>query len=105
MTDEQASWYRYDSGGEMLVLALHVQPGAKRTEIAGLHGGRLKIRVAAPAVEDKANRVLVGFMAARFDLPGSRVIIRSGSRWRSKTVEIHGQADPLLARAKELLHS
>jgi uncharacterized protein (TIGR00251 family) len=79
-----------------------VQPNAKRTEIASLHGGHLKVRVAAPAVENKANEQLVGFLADRFDLPGGRVMIRHGSHGRIKTVEIHGQAASLLARVKTL---
>jgi uncharacterized protein len=99
------SWYRYDADRGVLTLVLHVQPNAKRTEIAGLHGGHLKVRVAAPAVDDKANEMLVGFLADRFDLPGGRVMIRRGSHGRTKTVEIYGQAASLLARAKNLLHS
>ncbi len=99
------SWYSYDADRSQLTLILHVQPNAKRTEIAGLHGGHLKVRIAAPAVEDKANTMLVGFLAEKFDLPGGRVMIRRGSHGRTKTVEIYGQAASLLARVKELLHS
>ncbi|HEX4985812.1 MAG TPA: DUF167 domain-containing protein [Burkholderiales bacterium] len=87
------------------MLALHVQPGAKRTGIAGLHGDRLKVRLAAPAVEGRANAELVAFLAERFDLPGGQVMIRSGDHGRSKTIEIHGRADRLLARVKELLQA
>ena len=99
------SWYRCDADRDMLTLILHVQPNAKRTEIAGLHGGRLKVRIAAPAVEGKANELLVGFLADTFDLPGGQVMIRRGSHGRTKTVEIYGQAASLLARVKGLLHS
>jgi|SRR5579859_4766881 len=99
------SWYRCDEDRDLLTLILHVQPNAKRTEIAGLHGGRLKVRIAAPAVEGKANELLVGFLADTFDLPGGRVMIRRGSHGRTKTVEISGQAASLLARVKRLLHS
>jgi uncharacterized protein len=99
------SWYRYDADRSLLTLILHVQPNAKRTEIVGLHGGHLKVRIAAPAVENKANELLAGFLADKFDLPGGRVMIRRGSHGHTKTVEIYGQAACLLARVKELLHS
>ncbi|MEO8164482.1 MAG: DUF167 domain-containing protein [Betaproteobacteria bacterium] len=99
------SWYRYDPDRGLLTLFLHVQPNARCTEIAGLHGGQIKVRVAAPAVEGKANDMLLGFLADKFDLPGGRVMIRRGSHGRTKTVEIYGQAASVLARVKELLHS
>ena len=99
------SWYRYDPDHGRLTLSVHVQPNASRTEIAGLHGGNLKVRVAAPAIDGKANATLVGFLAHKFDLPGGRVMIRRGSHGRTKTVEIYGQAACLLERVKELLHS
>ncbi len=99
------SWYRYDPDRGLLRLSLHVQPNARRTEVVGLHDGHLKVCVAAPAVDGKANELLVGFLAHKFDLPGGRVMIRRGSHGRTKTVEIYGQAASLLARVKELLHS
>lgn len=105
MSETTESWYRYDPERGLLSLDLHVQPNARRTEIAGLHGGRLKVRLAAPAVEGMANQLLVGFLADKFDLKGGQVMIRRGSHGRTKTVEIYGQAASLLARVKELLHS
>jgi uncharacterized protein len=99
------SWYRYDKDRGVLTLLLRVQPNAKRTEIAGLYGGHLKVRVAAPAVDDRANALLIGFLADKFDLPGRQVMIRRGSYGRTKTVEIYGQAACLLARVNMLLHS
>ena len=105
MTEMALSWYRYDKDRGALMLALHVQPNAVRTQIAGLYDGRLKVKVAAPAIEGRANAALAEFMADQFDLPGGRVMIRSGSHGRIKIVEIHGQADSLLARVKNLMHS
>jgi uncharacterized protein YggT (Ycf19 family) len=73
VSETTESWYRYDPERGLLSLDLHVQPNARRTEIAGLHGGRLKVRLAAPAVEGMANQLLVGFLADKFDLKGGRL--------------------------------
>jgi hypothetical protein len=72
------------------VLELHVQPGAKRTEIAGLHDGRLKIRLAARAVEGAANAALVGFLAEKFGVRKTDVTIESGENARRKRVSVRG---------------
>jgi uncharacterized protein len=71
-----------------LVLHLHVQPGAKRSEFAGKHGERIKIRLAAPAVEGKANEALVEFLAGHYGVPRRNVSIASGARSRAKRVVI-----------------
>ena len=70
------------------VLELHVQPGAKRSEFAGRHGERLKIRLAAPAVENRANEALVEFLADYYGVPKRNVTIASGLRSRAKRVVI-----------------
>ena len=72
------------------VLLLYVQPGAKRTEFAGTHGERLKIRLAALAVEGRANEALVEFLAAYYRVSRRNVTIASGMRSRMKRVIIEG---------------
>ena len=71
-----------------IVLELHVQPGAKRSEFAGKHGERLKLRLAAPAVDNKANEALVEFLADYYQVPRRSVTIVSGLRSRQKRVVI-----------------
>ena len=74
--------------GTDLVLEVRVQPRASRSEIAGLHGGRLRIRLQAPPVDGKANAALVEFLAAAFGVPRARVIIEHGLASRDKRVRI-----------------
>jgi len=97
------AWYRYDASRDVLTLEVRVQPNAGRTEIAGLHDGRLKVRLAAPPVDDRANDLLIEFLKSRFDLPGGRVIIRRGGRGRSKTIEIAQPGSALLESLTQLL--
>jgi uncharacterized protein (TIGR00251 family) len=73
---------------ETATLTLHVQPGARRTEVAGAHGDALKIRLAAPPVDGKANAALVEFVAARLDLPKSAVRLVGGQTSRRKILEL-----------------
>ncbi len=86
------AWRRED--GNDLVLALHVQPGAKRTEVAGVRGegaeARLKIRLAAPPVDGKANAELLRFLAAAFGVPLRAVLLLRGEASRQKSVRITG---------------
>jgi uncharacterized protein len=71
-----------------VILDLHVQPGASRTELAGKHGERLKVRLQARAVDGKANDDLIEFLAAHFGVPRRNVRIVSGLKSRQKRVEI-----------------
>ncbi len=97
------SWYRYNPDQDLLTLVFRVQPGASRTEFAGFHGGYPKVRVAAPAIEDRANALLLDFLKKKFHLRGGQVIIARGSRGRTKTIEISNPQHTLLLRLKELL--
>lgn len=72
------------------MLELHVQPGARRTEAAGLHGARLKIRLAARAVEGAANEALVKFLAEALGAARRDVTIEAGARSRAKRVCVRG---------------
>ena len=82
-----ASWRRVGADGS-ITLTVHAQPGAKRTEVAGLHGDCVKIRLAAPAVEGKANAELIAYLALAFAVPKRAVTIVRGETGRRKTVHI-----------------
>ena len=90
-----SDWYRVAADGR-ITLTLHIQPGAKKTEFAGLHGDALKIRLAAPPVDGKANEALLRFVADTLDLPKSAVSLKSGHTSRRKVLEITGAALPAI---------
>lgn len=69
---------------------VRVQPRARRDEIAGVMDGALKVRLCAPALENRANEALVEFLAAVLKRPKSAVRIRSGEQSRNKRVELFG---------------
>lgn len=73
-----------------VVLEVRVQPRASRDEIAGELGGAMKIRLQAPAVENRANEALVDYLARLLKTPKSAVRILGGERNRTKRVEIRG---------------
>jgi uncharacterized protein (TIGR00251 family) len=93
-------WRREEEAGAAaaLVLTLHVQPGAKRTEVAGTHGDALRIRLAAPPVDGKANAELLRFLAVAFRVPRRAVTLLRGETSRQKTVRIEA---PLLRPDRE----
>jgi uncharacterized protein (TIGR00251 family) len=70
--------------------AVRVQPRAIKNEVAGLMDGALKIRLQAPAVEDRANEALCEFLAEILKRPNSAVRILAGDRSRTKRVEVFG---------------
>jgi uncharacterized protein (TIGR00251 family) len=73
-----------------VTLVVRVQPRASKDEITGEMGGALKVRLRAPAVEDRANQALVEFLAVLLKTPRSAVRILSGERSRTKHIEIRG---------------
>jgi uncharacterized protein (TIGR00251 family) len=81
-----AEWLRVGDG--RITLTLHIQPGAKKTEVAGLYGDTLKIRLAAPPVDGKANAALIEFVADRLGVAKSAVSLKSGQTSRRKVLEV-----------------
>jgi uncharacterized protein (TIGR00251 family) len=67
-------------------ITLHVQPGASRSELAGLHGDALKLRISARAVEGAANAAVLDFLAGWLALPKRDVMMLRGEKSRRKTV-------------------
>ena len=70
--------------------AVHVQPRASRSEIVGLHGDALKVRLSAPPVDGAANAALVELLADAFGVSRRAVRIVSGDASRGKVVEVDG---------------
>ena len=86
------TWHRQDKDGR-LVLTLYIQPNASRTEVAGLHDGALKIKVAAPPADHQANDKLLEFLRKSFKVSKKQVVLRHGEHARQKIVEI---IDPII---------
>jgi len=72
------------------VFSVRVQPRASKDEIAGEWEGAVKIRLRAPAVENRANEALIEFLARVLRIPKSAVRIQGGERSRTKSLEVRG---------------
>jgi len=73
-----------------VIFSVRVSPRASKDEITGEMGGALKVRLRAPALEDRANEALVEFLAELLKTPRTAVRILSGERSRTKRLEIRG---------------
>ena len=82
------NWYRRNA--DVITLTLHVQPGAKRSEINGLYGDALKVRLAAPPIEGRANDALLKYVAQLFGVSSKQVELKQGIQSRRKIVAITG---------------
>jgi uncharacterized protein (TIGR00251 family) len=68
------------------MLQIQAQPGAKRTEVVGLYGECIKVRLASPPVEGKANACLIEFLARRLGVNRGQISIARGMSSRRKSV-------------------
>lgn len=80
------SWYSWKDGD--LFLDIHVQPGASRDMLDGIHGERLKIRITAPPVDGRANAHLLRYLAGVFAVPRRQVTLTAGASGRRKRIRI-----------------
>jgi uncharacterized protein (TIGR00251 family) len=94
-------WFRYDAAARRYALTLHVRPNARKSEIVGLHGGALKLKIAAPASGNRANAELIAFLAEVLAVARSAISIRHGATSRKKIVDVMSGAD-LAARLNAL---
>jgi uncharacterized protein len=82
--------FAVDPARGTVTFSVHVQPSASRDEIAGVIDGAMKIRLCAPAVENRVNEALVDFLSSVLKTSKSAVRIRSSEQSRTKRVEIVG---------------
>lgn len=76
------------AGDAACVIAIHAQPGAAKSEIAGEHGGALKLRIQARPVEGAANAALLAFLAKRLGVAKSTLTLVSGESSRQKRLRV-----------------
>ena len=73
-------------------LTLHVQPNARQNEILGFEDGILRIKIAAPPIDGKANKELIAFLSKRLGISKSSITIDRGQTSKSKVISIIGLA-------------
>jgi uncharacterized protein len=88
MTDTSMPFLKETRTG--IELDLHVQPRARKPEVAGLHGQALKIKVSAPPADGAANAAVLDLIAELFQVPRNRVQLIAGAASRSKRVHVDG---------------
>jgi uncharacterized protein (TIGR00251 family) len=76
-------WYIQE--GDKVKIFIYAQPGAKSTEIVGIHDGALKVRLNAPPIDGRANDTLHKFLAKQFNIPSKYVKLIAGEKNRRKT--------------------
>lgn len=82
-------------------LRLRIQPSASRSEVVGRHGEEIRVRLAAPPVDGKANEALLVLVSEQLAVPRRAVSLHAGASSRSKVVEVLG-IDVAQARARLL---
>lgn len=87
------NWYsRQDN---IVTVSIYVQPNAKNNVVVGLYGDALKIKLATPPIEGRANEALIKFLAQIFEIPKSSIRLTRGHTSRHKVLQIYGsQVDP-----------
>ena len=73
-----------------MTIAVWATPGASRSEVAGVADGHVKVRLAAPAHEGRANAELVRFLAGVLGVAAGDVTLERGARGRRKLVRVRG---------------
>jgi uncharacterized protein len=94
-------WAQFD--GKNIILRLYIQPGARQTALAGTHDGALKIRLAAPPVEGKANAALIIWLSKTLQKPQRSVVLIAGELSRHKRIAIEVHTNELESTIQKLI--
>jgi uncharacterized protein (TIGR00251 family) len=92
-----AHWPCLSLHGDAVWLAVSVQPNAKRTAADGLHDGALRVRLAAPPVDGKANQRLIDWLAGELGLPKRAIALVRGETARRKSLAIAAPPEQVAA--------
>ncbi len=92
------------SSDGMVLLALYVQPKASKTKVVGVFDGCLKIKVAAPPVDGKANAAVMKFFCKKFRLPRRDIVLKAGAQSRRKTIGVRSlNVDVVRGKVEEMV--
>ncbi|GAB4171693.1 MAG: hypothetical protein OHK0024_07990 [Thalassobaculales bacterium] len=103
MVPLSAGWLRAGAAG--VSLSLKVVPRAGRDSILGPEGEALKVAVAAPPADGKANQAVIALLARSWGLPRSAFAIALGAGARHKRVTIAGDPAELSSRILHSIHT
>ncbi len=91
----------YSKQDNLITVSIYVQPNAKSNTVVGLHGNALKIKLATPPIDGRANEALIKFLAQLFAVPKSNINLNHGHTSRHKRLCIHGS----LINPETLVHT
>lgn len=81
-----SEWYRWQDS--QLILSVIVQPNSAKDQLVGIHDSSLKIKISAPAVDNKANTAVCRYLATLCEVSKSKVQLLSGHTQRNKRIQI-----------------
>lgn len=90
-------WASHDQAKDIWTLRVLVHPGAKKNQVIGPFGERIKLKIAAPSVDNKANIALIQYLAELAGVSPSRVEIVHGMHARQKSLRLHGAGADFLS--------
>lgn len=95
------SWLKIHEKGTLLFL--HIQPGASTTELMGIHGERLKLKVGAPPQDGEANDAVIDYLALILKIPKKKIFILRGLSSRQKDILVELKPHEIIILLKVLL--
>lgn len=87
-----------------LIIDIYVQPGAKISQIIGIHGERLKIKISSPPVDGKANHEVIEFFSQLLNISRRDISLVSGEKSRNKRVKIIGSSEIIKQQIQGIIY-
>ncbi len=91
--------------GDKILINVYVNPNAKKDEISGLYNNALKIKISSPAIDGKANKNLINFLAKFFEISKNKVSIEKGEKSKNKVVAINMVNDEIIKKLEEVANA
>jgi uncharacterized protein (TIGR00251 family) len=86
-----------------MIIRIRVIPDAYENEVVGRIGSVVRVKVCSPEIDEKANNVLLNYLAEFFEVKPKSIHIMRGERAREKTVQIAGRSEDELKRVMDTI--